>query len=267
MALLQTLKTAVPLSLKESLHRNKSLPRELSVRLGHRLRGGPPIPPGELIHLVAGHSNPAWFLRGGQTASEAIRDTLARGGVEMTQLGSVLDFGCGVGRILRHLKGMKGPRFYGTDYNPRLIEWCKRNLRAAEFGTNTLDGPLAYAPESFDLAYAFSVFTHLTEPLQFHWMGELARVLKPGGFLYFTAHGARYLDKLNPAERERFSAGRLVVKESELVGTNTCAAYHPESYVRRTLAGAFEVVGFVPEGARGDSMHDVYLLRKPLSSC
>jgi SAM-dependent methyltransferase len=262
LGLVKTLKRAVPLKWKEAAHANKSLPRDAAARARNFLKGDPPIPPGELIYLVAAHRNPAWFLRGGGTAAEAIRGTLARHGLELSRMGAVLDFGCGVGRIMRHWRRVRGPRFHGTDYNPRLVEWCRKHLGFAEFEVNTLDGGLPYESESFDLVYAFSVFTHFSESLQLFWIGEMARVLKPGGHLYFTAHGEHYLDRLDAGERESFLAGRLVVKDAGLAGSNICAAYHPEAYVRGEMTRGFEVVDFVPEGARGDSYHDVYLLRK-----
>lgn len=262
MSLTQSLKRAVPLSLKEGYHRQKGLPGDLLFRAANRCKGAPPLPPGELIELVAGHKNPRWFLRGGASAAGVIREMTGRAGRPVARTDAVLDFGCGVGRIMRHWKGTDGPRFHGTDYNPRLIEWCRGNLRFARFGVNTLDGPLAYDSDSFGLVYAFSVFTHLTEPLQKHWMGELGRVLRPGGFLYLTVHGEHYMDKLTDEERGRFAAGELVVKEAAQVGSNFCAAYHPRRYVEATLAEGFVLLECRPRGARGDSDHDAYLLRK-----
>lgn len=262
MSLARALKRAVPLTWKEAMHASKSLPSDAAVRLLNRLSGGPPLPPGELIELVAGHRRAAWFLRGGSSAARVIRELAARSELGVARAKDVLDFGCGVGRIMRHWKGVRGPRFHGCDYNPRLVEWCRRNLKFAEFQTNTLEGPLPYGDKSFDLIYAFSVFTHLTEPLQRHWMEELRRVLRPGGLLYLTVHGAHYLDKLDVGERERFAAGELVVKDSEAVGSNVCAAYHPKAYVREVMSEGFEVADFRERGAEGDSMHDAYLLRK-----
>jgi hypothetical protein len=117
----------------------------------------------------------------------------------------------------------------------------------------------------FDLVYALSVFTHLDATGQGFWITELSRVLKPGGFLFITTHGESYRPRLAPRDQEHFRSGRLVVLKSRRAGSNDCAAFHPESYVRRSLAGAggFEVVAFVPEGAWGNPHQDAYLLRKP----
>jgi hypothetical protein len=113
------------------------------------------------------------------------------------------------------------------------------------------------------MVYALSVFTHLSEPLQFHWIGELARVLKPGGYLVVTTHGESYLDIMSPEEQELFHSGQLAVRGGSESGTSTCAAFHPPAYVREKLASGFEVVDFIPEGAKGNPHQDAFLLRKP----
>jgi ubiquinone/menaquinone biosynthesis C-methylase UbiE len=65
--------------------------------------------------------------------------------------------------------------------------------RFAQFEVNGLAPPLAYEANHFDFIYALSVFTHLPESLQTAWMSELARVLKPGGYLLMTTHRECYL--------------------------------------------------------------------------
>src|SRR4051812_19347358 len=126
-----------------------------ALRTKHRITRKPLIPPPELICLVAGHYNAAWFLRGGLSASLAIRQTLKKNGVAMEELTAVLDFGCGCGRIMRHWSTLQGPALHGTDYNPLLIDWCRRHLSFASFQTNTLTDVLPYESETFDLIYAF----------------------------------------------------------------------------------------------------------------
>lgn len=263
MGLYELAKRLVPLSLKVSFHKHKSVPRDVAARVTNRLSGRPAVPPSKLIYLVAGHRSASAFLAGGLSASEAIRAVLARNGLRMEQFGSVLDFGCGVGRIIRHWNGGQPPVLHGTDYNADLIEWCRANLRAVEFRVNTLSGELPYESETFDFIYSFSVFTHLREPLQFHWIDELARVLKPGGYVYLTTHGEYYLTALDASEQERFRKGELVVREAEESGSNRCAVFHPASYVRENLTRGLVVADFIPTGAHGDSMHDVHLLQKP----
>jgi SAM-dependent methyltransferase len=247
---------------------------ELEVGASDDPRDGPdglPMPPGRLMHLVAASRDDAWFLEGGRLAASGMMAILARNGIAPERLGAILDFGCGAGRVLRHWKGLYwgngtdqgGPTLHGTDYNPELVAWCAANLPFAECRVNHLVGGLDYPDATFDLVYAFSVFTHLTAERQAFWIAELSRVLIPGGSLFLTTHGEHYLSRLSPAEQVTFRAGDLVVRGSKRAGSNDCAAFHPESYVRKNLARHFEVVEFVPEGAKGNPRQDAYLLRKP----
>jgi SAM-dependent methyltransferase len=264
MGLYQTLKRAVPLKWKVGFHQHRQFHQYLATRVKNRLDSQLPIPPGKLIYLVAGHRDPGAFLESGRGTSNAIRRLLNKHGLKIEQFDSVLDFGCGVGRLMRNWNETQGPKWHGTDYNPNLINWCKTNLTFAEFKVNTLSGQLPYAAESFDFIYVFSVFTHLSEPLQFFWINELSRVLKPGGYLYFTTHGEYYLSCLSEKEREQFLSGELTVRDEDRSGENICGAFHPVSYVQQTLVQDLIVVDFVPGGDQSDSVHDVHLVRKPL---
>ena len=264
MSFYKSVKSVVPLPLKEGYHKHKSAPHDMAARVASRLKREPAIPPGKLIYLVAGHKSAKAFLAGGRSASDTIRGILRKNDLRIEQFGAVLDFGCGVGRIMRHWNATHGPAWHGTDYNPVLIDWCRRNLRFSDFRVNTLSGPLPYDAATFDFIYAFSVFTHLKEPLQFHWINELSRVLKPGGYIYLTTHGQHYVSVLNTDERAQFEAGELVVREQQESGSNLCAVFHPPRYMRERVAKDFIVVDFIPCGAKGDSMHDAYLLQKPL---
>jgi len=113
------------------------------------------------------------------------------------------------------------------------------------------------------LVYALSVFTHLTEDLQVQWIDELARVLKPKGHLVITTHGNAYTNRLSEDESRQFLDGHLVVKNNtKAPGSNTCAAYHPYSYVHDVLARELDIVTFMPKGAKGNPVQDLYVLKK-----
>jgi SAM-dependent methyltransferase len=225
--------------------------RRLRRRIEYRTAPSPdgfPIPPAELNFLVSKNyeTDVADFFAIGRACADSVAAAVTRAGRDMTQLGSILDFGCGCGRVIRHLHRL-GPQLHGTDYNPCLIEWCQRNLLFARFDLNGLQPPLRYRDGTFDLIYAFSVFTHLPEGLQFSWMAELRRVLAPGGYLFMTTHGEPYARMyLSAASQRRFEEGLLVVHDEELAGTNECGAYHPRQYVAETLASDFDVIEHIP---------------------
>jgi SAM-dependent methyltransferase len=223
-------------------------------------RDGLPLPPPSLVYLVAGHFNVPWYYESGGTHAALLRSVLARHGYEIGSFGSLLDFGCGCGRVIRHWRGQPG--VHGADANPRLVDWCRRALPFARFDLNGAAPPLAYDDEQFEFVYAISVFTHLTEPLQHAWMRELERVLLPGGVLVITTKGRSRLEPLDDAERRRFEEGALIVHDARYAGRNLCAAFHPERYIRDVLAGSLEVLDFVPASRNGPQSQDVFVLRK-----
>jgi len=217
---------------------------------------GPPLPPRRLMVRVAGTADADWFLRSGRASYDAIVAHVPPDGLR-----SVLDFGCGCGRVTRYWRGCAGS-IAGSDVNPEAVEWCRRNLPFGRFEVNELVPPLRFGDESFDLVYALSVFTHLTADLQVAWRDDLRRALRPGGYLLLTTHGRSYLPRLEDAERAAFARGELVVRWGDLAGTNLCSAYHPERYLRETFADGFAFLALEPEGALGNPTQDLVLLRK-----
>ena len=185
-----------------------------------------------LLPTSAGSSRAAG---GGPRAStRASRATASN----LAKVAPILDFGCGCGRVTRYWAD-QAVEVHGSDLNPKLVAWCRSGLAFATFAANGLEPPLAYADGRFGFVYALSVFTHLPETLQVAWMEELRRVLRPGGHLLLTTHGAHYLDELTEDERRHFRAGQLVVRRDDRPGSNVCGAYRPEAHVRERLAKGF----------------------------
>lgn len=224
---------------------------------------GLPLPPPALVYSVAGHFDLEEYYESGRLHAELFRALLARHGFEPERFRTLLDFGCGCGRVIRHWRGLGGTQLHGSYYNARLVGWCRAALPFAEFRGNRLVPPLPYGGDMFDFVYAVSVFTHLTEPLQGAWIRELRRVLAPGGLLLLTTKGRSRLAPLGEEERRRFERGELVVQASRYAGRNLCAAFHPERYVRERLADGLRVVDFVPAAEEGAHSQDLVLLQKP----
>ena len=224
-----------------------------------------PIPPPRLLMLTTASPSIEWFAQSGRAGADSIRALLARHDTPVSDLRAILDFGCGCGRVLRHWADLSAD-VHGCDYNPVLIEWCRRQLPFAQFETNDLEPPLPYATDSFDLIYALSVFTHLPEPLHSAWVAELARVLRPNGHLVISTHGEAYLDTLSASERDRFRAGDLVVRDADAAGSNRCGVFISEVYLRRQLAPRFQLREHVARGARGNPPQDLSLLQRCTST-
>jgi SAM-dependent methyltransferase len=176
----------------------------------------------------------------------------------------MLDFGCGCGRVLRHWQHLAGLEIHAAETDDRLTAWCARNLPFASVSRSSAFPPLLHETDAFDLVYAVSVFTHLTERAQLLWMTELARIIRPRGLLLLTVHGDRYLNRLAGAERRSYAQGHLVIRHASASGTNLCCAFHPARFVRERLAAGFDLLEHTTGGfERGAPQQDLVVLRRP----
>lgn len=156
----------------------------------------------------------------------------------------ILDWGCGPGRVIQHVKRAFGPdaHIFGTDYNGQTIAWCRSALPGIAFAQNDLVPPLPFQAGSMDAIYSISVFTHLSEEMHLAWIHELARVLRPGGVLLITVHGNLSSRSLTQIEREEFDAGKLVIRGNVLEGSRLYAAFQPDTFVSEVLLKEFIVL-------------------------
>ncbi|RFB79822.1 methyltransferase domain-containing protein [Methylovirgula sp. 4M-Z18] len=222
-----------------------------------------PVPPPRLRHLVAGTEDLDVFLRLGRAGFLDIRATLARAGVSDVSIGRLLDFGCGVGRVLRYWITCPGIEVYGTDLNGDAIAWDRENLPFAHVAINGLEPRLPYPDAHFGFVYALSVFTHLPEAMQRPWLAELTRIVRPGGHIYFTTHGVGYRHTLSPAQQSLFDRGAFISGGDD-PGSNFYGAFHPFAYVSLSMLMpcGLTPVEFRPEGSAGTPVQDSWLVRK-----
>ena len=107
---------------------------------------------------------------------------------------SILDFGCGCGRMARYLDMMREWRAFESEIDEKHVAWCQANLRNVDTCLNGIRPPLPFDDGSMDLVYSLSLFTRLPEHVASEWLNDLARVLKPGALLITTTHGLPALD-------------------------------------------------------------------------
>ncbi len=208
----------------------------------------------------------AKYLKGGQEDANWIAD-LVRPFLPHKAM-NILDWGCGPARIIRHLPGIMGHghRYFGTDYNPSTIAWCKSHIQGISFTVNGIHPPLSFAEHHFDFLYGISIFTHLSLDNHKAWSNELYRVTAPKGIVLLTTHGDAFIEKLTAAESSIYQSGQLVVRSKTREGHRTFAAFHPPSLMRGLFTqSGFEILELIP-GRRvhsGYISQDVWILRRP----
>lgn len=103
----------------------------------------------------------------------------------------ILDLGCGVGRLTRHLATERlTDRFTGIDISPNMVLEANRNaLHNTEFVL--CDGrTIPFRAGLFDEAYSVTVLQHLPALAVQSYLSEVHRVLRPwGSFVWTWAEG------------------------------------------------------------------------------
>jgi SAM-dependent methyltransferase len=137
----------------------------------------------------------------------------------------IADLGCGSGVIISEILKMK-PLWTGCglDISLEAVSYARRLAahklvgERAEFGTGDIT-LLPYADESMNLIIASEIIEHMPQPERV--IGEIARVLKPGGQLILTmpleSHTPGHIHTLSSQEDLRFLCERagLTVRKLE----------------------------------------------------
>ncbi|HVF13763.1 MAG TPA: class I SAM-dependent methyltransferase, partial [Acidimicrobiales bacterium] len=234
-----------------------------------------PWPGEELVLRVAGGADRSAFYESGRESVADIERVLGLVGRTLPSYRTVLDFGCGCGRILMWVRdAAPASSLHGVDIDERAIRWVRANLPGVTAKVNDTLPPLDYPDATFDLVYNHSVFTHIDEDDQDAWLQELSRVTKPGGHLLLTFHGARALDAFEShsamfggddwVRQQVRRHGIAFIKEDAFAGgpfpDSYHSTYHAPWYVLDRWGKVFDVKGLVPGGSLG--FQDVVVLER-----
>ena len=160
--------------------------------------------------------------------------------------------GCGCGRVAAPLQRLApNSRISGTDVDAPAVEWCQRRLP----GTYRVGSgrALPFADGEFEVVYAVSVFTHLSEADQFHWLKEIHRTLRPAGLLVATTLAPSLV-------HTRADLGAAHVAELERTGFlfapgpgpfNDDSAFHAAGYLERAWSPWFALLSHREHGLVG----------------
>jgi SAM-dependent methyltransferase len=222
-------------------------------------------PPQWLAYDAYGHTNWEFYEKSGLLHASFFAELILKNCHSKTL--KVLDWGCGPGRLIRHLPKLlasRTPSIYGCDYNDSTIEWCRSNLTPMHFEKNQLSPPLPFENQFFNAVYALSVLTHLSEEKHFEWVQELKRILKPGGILIVTTHGEAYRDKLLNQELAHYDSHHLVVRKGVKEGKRCYTAFHPPRFIRETLFKSWKMLEHFPSPISKNLVQDVWVFQRDL---
>jgi SAM-dependent methyltransferase len=180
-----------------------------------------------------------------------------------------LDFGCGVGRVLRQF----GPEaeeaeFWGCDLDRPSLDWLQQNLSPPFHIFESAETPhLPQEDGFFDLVYAYSVYTHFTDNWA-GWLREHHRVLADGGFLFATFLGEGMLEPLTGEKWDEDRIGMNTLLHGFPWDLGGPLAFNSPWWIRAHWGRAFEIVELQPMILEDPPSHGLVVARKrPVQLC
>jgi SAM-dependent methyltransferase len=168
---------------------------------------------------------------------------------------SVLDFGCGAGRAIRHLLDLAPEcELWGSDIDPQCVDWNTQHLApAASFVVNEEVPPLPFEDGKFDLIYALSVFTHISSHWA-AWLLELDRLLAPGGRLIVTIMSEGMCQAISGEPWDEANVGMNVYEAGQEWSLGGPMVLHSPWWIREHWGRLFDVERLKARGFHGDTV-------------
>lgn len=235
--------------------------------------------PYENIQRIGAQSEANYF-QSGELVLGCLVEQMADVGLNLDQECNVLDFGCGCGRVsIPFLNRFSKPRLFACDVDASNVAFLPSDYYNLVPLVNLARPPLPFQSSFFDVAFAVSVWTHLNEELQFSWLAEMRRVLKPNGYGFLTIasyatmgkHRQRnlgYTKTISDDDLKKQGFIFLAQKQREdrnWPGTEDYGlTLHAPEYINDEWRKYFEFVHVVPGGIAGGQ--DIVVVRKSADS-
>ena len=145
--------------------------------------------------------NEEHYFSVGKSALQCINHAILLANKDLSGIGSILDFPCGFGRVLRVLKvAFPNAAITGCDLVHEGVDFCEEHFGSRPVYSDQ-DLNNVNLNETYDLIWVGSLLTHLDKNQWDKFIEFFNKLLNPGGILLFTAQG-------------RYSASLLRNKES-----------------------------------------------------
>jgi SAM-dependent methyltransferase len=235
--------------------------RRLTTLFRRDMETAVPTPPQRLMYRVTGNTDGNLVKVAGLRCTSNFLDAIYRYR-DLSSVRSLLDWGCGCGRVTVHLIDLlskyEGLQVEGCDIDGEAIDWCKENLPRGRFRHIGPFPPLPWSDASFDVVVSCSVFTHLSEEVQQLWLGEMRRIISPGGL--FLASVKSFPDSSVP--KRGISDDTLDVMLDGIAPTGYYrGTVQSREYTIGRWSHHFDILDFIEDGLEGSQ--DLVVMRRP----
>ncbi|MBN1326263.1 class I SAM-dependent methyltransferase [Candidatus Falkowbacteria bacterium] len=186
----------------------------------------------------------------------------------------ILDVGCGNGRLYTLLKD-KEVNYVGVDNSEEMINQARTRFEDQATGILFEQGDilqLYHDDNSFDVIFAIAVLHHIpSKKLRKQALGEVKRVLKPGGYFILTVwdiwgQGKYLWPILNNYFRKIFGKSDLDYKDALIPWKAPNGEILVERYVhaftKREIKKLVKNAGFEIEKMKREVGYNIYLIAK-----
>lgn len=204
------------------------------------------------------------FIESGFRMIKDFEFSLKKTDKKLNDFKSVLDFGCGCGRVFMAMHVLFPElKISGSDIDEEAIEFCKKEYsHFGDFEVNPHNGPSLFNDNSFDFIYGISVFTHLPEDMQFNWLKDLKRISKKDSYLFLTIENKKSERYLNDEQLADYAkSGFYYYKGAKTQGLPDfySLTLHSHEYIHKEWSKYFEIIDIIPLGM--GNHQDVVLCR------
>ncbi len=221
-----------------------------------------PTPPDSLL-FETGSLDYHSYQNSGQEAAAEIESLYKV--FSQSPIYSILDWGCGTGRVTRHLPDyFPGAKITGGDVNPSCIQWLQNNIQGIEWIQSSTDLSGDTISSQYDLIIALSVLTHLPASEQANWLNKLNGLLQPQGLVWLSTHGKIYLHQLTHQQKKQLSEQGILTLGADKKGSRQMRTYHSYSGMKQLLGHYWEIVMYY-DGQKFPGIlggQDAWLLKK-----
>lgn len=154
----------------------------------------PALPTAEIQEKFVGSSGVAAFE---EVAAfwKHLQRVLGESGAPISGDTLVLDIGVGWGRLYRWmLRDVPASHIVGVDVDPQAVKICQNSIPLGDFRCIPPRADYPADKGQFDIAVAYSVFSHLSEATAISVLAKARKVLKPGSLLALTTMRADHID-------------------------------------------------------------------------